>query len=171
MNATTILQTPAPTIVAASPTPKPAHRILVVEDDEFIRQLTTQSLGLCGYQVTAAEDGLAGWHALNADAFDLMITDNNMPRLTGIGLLKKLRAARMGLPVIMATGVLPAEEFEKNPWLRPAATLLKPFTMSEYLETVHSVLHASAIDDGQFIMPPVPPPAYGQDTFNPPTPS
>lgn len=121
MEEITTLPAPTPASLAAQPILRPAHRILVVEDDEFIRQLTTQSLGLCGYQVTTAEDGLAGWHALNADVFDLMITDNNMPRLTGIGLLKKLRAARMGLPVIMATGVLPEEEFEKNPWLKPAA--------------------------------------------------
>ena len=154
MEEITTLPAQAPTIVSAQPKLRPAHRILVVEDDEFIRQLTTQSLGLCGYQVTVAEDGLAGWHALNADAFDLLITDNNMPRLTGIGLLKKLRAAHMALPVIMATGVLPQDEFAKYPWLQPAATLLKPFTISEYLETVRSVLHANAVEAGQIVPPP-----------------
>ena len=154
MEEITTLQTSAPAIVLAQPKLRPAHRILVVEDDEFIRQLTAQSLGLCGYQVTAAEDGLAGWRALNADTFDLMITDNNMPQLTGIGLLKKLRAARMALPVIMATGILPQDEFDKFPWLQPAATLLKPFTISEYLETVRTVLHANAVEAGPIAPPP-----------------
>jgi len=72
-----------------------------------------------------------------------VITDNNMPRLTGIELLKKLCAARMALPVIMATGTLPKEEFTRYPWLQPAATLLKPYTVEELLGTVKEVLRAT----------------------------
>ena len=55
-------------------------------------------------------------------------------------MLKKLRAARMALPVIMATGTLPTEEFTRYPWLQPAATLLKPYTGEEMLKTVKKVL-------------------------------
>jgi DNA-binding response OmpR family regulator len=48
----------------------------------------------------------------------------------------------MALPVIMATGTLPTWEFALHPWLRPAATLLKPFTGDELLATVRNVLRA-----------------------------
>ena len=45
--------------------------------------------------------------------------------MSGVELLKKMHAARMGLPTIMATGTVPNGEFTRNPWLQPAATLLK----------------------------------------------
>jgi DNA-binding response OmpR family regulator len=118
---------------------RPDH-ILVVEDDLFIRRLNTRVLVGSGYEVDAAADGAAAWRALNADSFDLLITDNSMPKLTGVELLKKLRGARMALPVIMATGALPKEEFARHPWLRPAATLLKPYTGEQMLRMVKKVL-------------------------------
>lgn len=121
------------------------QRILVVEDDSAIRQLNTEVLIRFGYHVDAAEDGVAAWEALNADGYDLMITDNNMPNVSGLELLKKLRAARMDLPVIMATGTVPTEEFTRYPWLRPAATLLKPYTAEEMLRMVKIVLSGAEI--------------------------
>ena len=112
----------------------------MVDDDISIRHLNTRALLRSGYAVDAAEDGAAAWHALNTDSYDLLITDNNMPKLSGVELLKKLRAARMTLPVIMATGTLPKEEFTRFPWLQPAATLLKPYTVEALLRTVKKVL-------------------------------
>jgi DNA-binding response OmpR family regulator len=121
----------------------PPHRILVVDDDLAIRQLHTSSLLRCGYEVDAAEDGAAAWEALGAATYDLLLTDNTMPKVSGVELLKKLRAARMSLPVIMATGSFPQEEFTRYPWLRPAATLLKPYTIAEMLRKVAEVLRAT----------------------------
>ena len=123
--------------------PNPPHRILVVDDEPHIRQLSTKVLIHSGYHVDAAADGAAAWEALSADSYDLLITDHNMPKLTGVELLKKLRAARMALPIIMATGTLPKEEFTRYPWLQPAATLLKPYTIAELLGTVKDVLRAT----------------------------
>ncbi len=118
----------------------PPHRILVVEDDIFLRQRNTKGLLRSGYEVDAAEDGAAAWEMLNAGRYDLMITDNNMPRVSGVELLQKLRAGRMGLPVIMATGTFPTEEFARYPWLQPDAMLLKPHTIAEMVRTVKKVL-------------------------------
>jgi DNA-binding response OmpR family regulator len=119
------------------------ERILVVEDDGDIRRLNAEVLINAGYQVDAAADGAAAWDALCTEQYDLMITDNTMPKLTGVDLLKKLRSARMALPVIMATGTLPKEEFTRHPWLQPAATLLKPYTVEALLGTVKNVLRAT----------------------------
>jgi DNA-binding response OmpR family regulator len=118
-------------------------RILVVDDDVSIRTLNTKVLERFGYQVDAVEDGSAAWQALNTDIYDLMITDNRMPRVSGIELLKKLRASRMTLPVIMATGTLPTEEFARYPWLQPDATLLKPYTIEELVVVVKEVLRTT----------------------------
>ncbi len=127
---------PEPTRAA----PSAVHRILVVEDDADIRQLNTEALLQSGYEVDAAEDGAVAWDALQVNSYDLVITDRSMPKVCGIELLKKLRAARMDLPVIMATGILPHEEFQRYPWLQPAAVLIKPYTIPDLIETVRTVL-------------------------------
>lgn len=119
----------------------PPRRILVVEDDRELRQLNTEALMHHGYEVDAAEDGAAAWEALLASPYDLVITDNSMPKLTGIELLRKLRGARMELPVIMATRTLPTQELEQNPWLEPVAMLVKPYAKDVLLDTVKEVLH------------------------------
>jgi len=118
----------------------PPHRILVVEDDAAIRRLNAEMLLSCGYEVDVAADGAAGWEALQLDNYDLLVTDNGMPKLTGVELLKKLHAARLDMPVIMATGKMPQAEFDRQPWLQPAATLVKPYTMEEMCRTVKKVL-------------------------------
>ena len=118
------------------------RRILVVEDDQFLRQRNTSALNLSGYTVDTAADGAAAWDALNANRYDLLITDNSMPKVSGIELLKKLRSAKMELPVIMATGTLPTQELAQNPWLEPVALLAKPYANGDLLEKVKNVLGA-----------------------------
>ena len=80
-----------------------------------LRQIDARVLIHSGYAVDVAEDGAAAWEALQANRYELLITDNNMPRLTGIELLKKLRSARMALPVILVSGTMPAEELKRHP--------------------------------------------------------
>jgi signal transduction histidine kinase len=128
------------------------YRILVVDDDISVRQLTTQMLIRFGYEVDAAEDGAAGWEALVAKRYDLLITDNFMPKVTGVEMVKKLHAARMDMPIIMATAVLPQEEFILHPWLEAVPTLLKPFRGTELLSAGRKVLSVRA--SGRVQIPP-----------------
>jgi two-component system, cell cycle sensor histidine kinase and response regulator CckA len=111
---------------------KPTKRILVVEDDISIRRLSTEMLIRSGYQVDAAADGAAGWKTLQGKSYDLVITDNFMPKVTGVEMVKKLHAAGMKLPVILATTMLPQEEFVAHPWLQAVTTLLKHFEPTIY---------------------------------------
>jgi len=122
-----------------------AHRILVVDDNTSARQLNVDLLRDCGYGAEGVNDGAAGWEALQTSDYDLIITDNTMPRMTGVEMIGKLRAARMAVPVIMATGSLLTHEFTRRPWLKPDATLQKPFTADELLAAVNSFLGP---DDG-----------------------
>ena len=117
-------------------------RILVVEDDLSIRQLIPIALRDSGYYVDAAEDGAAGWEALQAGNYDLLITDNTMPKVSGVELVKMLRSARMTLPVVMVSGNS-LEALNRDSSLQLAATLLKPFSMDELLGTVEKVLRAT----------------------------
>jgi DNA-binding NtrC family response regulator len=132
---------------------KPPHRILVVEDDRDIRRLNTEALINSGYHVDAAEDGAAAWNTLQYNGYDLLVTDNDMPKITGVDLLKKLHAAHLALPVILATGMLPRDEFARHPWIQPVAVLIKPYTIDELLVTVRKVL-SEAEGTGKQIAPP-----------------
>jgi DNA-binding response OmpR family regulator len=116
-------------------------RILVADDEPLIRQLYTKVLVEAGYKVEVAEDGAVAWDALQANAYDLLITDNQMPKVSGIDLLEKIYAARMTLPIMMATATFPEEEFNRSPWLQPEITLLKPHTPTEFLEAVEEILY------------------------------
>jgi DNA-binding response OmpR family regulator len=129
--------------------PPPARRILVVDDDLSVRRLDTAVLVNSGYQVDVAEDGAAAWEALNTNRYDLLLTDHAMPKVTGVELLKKLHDARIAVPVIMATGSFPHAEFAELPWLKPAATLIKPYSMERLLGAVKEILrgHADATED------------------------
>ncbi len=120
-----------------------SFRVLVVDDQSSIRQLNTEMLTRSGYEVDSAVDGEAGWEALQAKSYDLVITDNFMPKVTGIEMIKKLHAANMQLSVIMATAIFPQEEFLLNPWLQAVPTLLKPYKTAELLSVVRKVLFAS----------------------------
>lgn len=116
------------------------QRMLPVDDDDDIRELRARVLVLSDCHVAAAADGADAWQALNADTYDLLVTDHNMPNVSGVELLERLHAAPMALPAIMATGMFPEEELNLRPWLQPFAALLQPYTPSQLLGTVHEVL-------------------------------
>jgi DNA-binding NtrC family response regulator len=132
------------------------RRILVAEDEPALRRFNFEVLIRSGYRVDTAEDGAIAWQTLNAaSGYDLLITDNNMPKVSGIDLLKKVHAAHLALPVIMTTGVPPWETFIQFPWLQPVVTLLKPYTRAEFLEAVQKVLPLA-----------IAPPAAGTSPFS-----
>ena len=132
----------------------PRHRILVVDEDSDLRRLYADVLALPGYHVDSAEDGAAGWEALQANNYNLMITEHSLPKLTGVELVRKLRAARMAVPVVMAAGRLPTSELTRNPSLQFAAMLPKPFAVDELLDTVKKVLRATDNPREQLAPPP-----------------
>ena len=130
----------APAHVRTAARKNPSRRILVVDDDSDTRQLSVDVLVSSEYDVDAAKDGAVGWGALRARHYDLVITDNKMPNMTGIELIEKLRYIRVGLPVIMATSQLPTDIFDRKPWLLPDATLQRPFSNDDLLATVKRIL-------------------------------
>ncbi|MEI9864180.1 MAG: response regulator [Limisphaerales bacterium] len=113
-----------------------SRRVLVVDDEPLIRQLCTELLNDHGYEVEAAKNGADAWVALQMNGYDLLITDNEMPQLSGIELVKKLRAARMVVPVILVSGMMPVEELKQHPELHIDAALLKPFNIQDFADIV-----------------------------------
>ena len=149
-----ISQAGEPARTAPQSQPNPPKRILVVDDEPLLRQFYTEVLTHAGYEVDTAEDGAVAWDALQVNGYDLLITYNRMPKVTGVDLLKKVHAARMTLPVIMATGTYPGEEFSRFPWLQPDATLLKPCSMAEFLGAVKEVLCVNDDARPEMALPP-----------------
>jgi two-component system, cell cycle response regulator CtrA len=124
-------------------------RILLVEDESIIRQCSTLALTGAGYLVDAVEEGQAGWEALQARSYDLLITDNQMPGLSGTDLVLRLRSARMTLPVILASGGIVPEHAAEGSQMQPVSALPKPFSSGELLAKVAEMLRpASLVPDG-----------------------
>ncbi len=116
------------------------QRILVVEDEDDLRQLNAEVLANAGYQVEVARDGAAAWAALLLSKYDLLITDQFLPKLSGVELLKQIHDARMALSIIMITEILPTWEFALHPCLQSVTMLRKPYTIEKFLGMVKSVL-------------------------------
>jgi DNA-binding response OmpR family regulator len=154
MKGNELLQAGEPAGASVQCQANPRHRILVVDDDSDLRRLYAEALARPGYHVDAAEDGAAGWEALQANNYNLLITEHSLPKLTGVELVRKLRAARMAVPVVMAAVRLPTQELAGNPSLQLAALLPKPFYISELLQTVRAVLRAT--DSPRELIAPLP---------------
>ena len=133
---------------------KPPRRILVVDDDNDARKLIVDALAAAGYDVEGVKDGAAGWESLQANSYDLIVTDNKMPRVTGIEMIEKLQSACMAIPVIMATGCLPTDELARKPWLTPDAMLQRPHSDDDLLAAVKEILRAKDAPRKQIAAPP-----------------
>lgn len=134
----------------------PSHRILVADDDKGVRLLIARQLQEAGYHVDSAEDGAVAWSMLQVSDYDLLVTDHNMPYVTGIELVRKLRSARKALVVVLISGLMPAAELKLQPSLNLAATLEKPFTGDELTAIVGHALQAGGVSGPPTTDHPVP---------------
>jgi two-component system, chemotaxis family, chemotaxis protein CheY len=120
--------------------PTVQKRVLVLDDDADMLSVYASTLARAGYTADAAGDGEHGWEALCAVEYDLLLTDNDMPRLTGVELIARLRRAGMTLPVIIATGSIVLPEGGDGERLGLASVLHKPFTPDELVGAVQQVV-------------------------------
>jgi two-component system response regulator (stage 0 sporulation protein F) len=139
--------------VISCPTTSHGH-ILVVDDDFENRQISFSILVHSGFEVDTADDGVAAWQALNTGRYDLLVTNDQMPGMSGVELLMKLYSVHMGVPVIIIAQSLPGNVFTRYPWLKSTATLLQPCTVAELLETVNEVLCAATLAGEQIVPSP-----------------
>jgi DNA-binding response OmpR family regulator len=116
-----------------------AVRILIVEDELALREGLSDLLRGDGHEVVAAADGAEGAERGLAEAFDLAVLDLMLPRLDGMALCKRLRAARPGLPILMLTAR--ANEADKVQGFTEGADdyVTKPFSARELLARVRAL--------------------------------
>jgi len=127
---------PAPR--ASLPAARQAARILIVEDDDFVRESMVSSLEALGHTVRQAPDGEAGLRALHDERPDLLITDYLMPGMTGAELMQRTRAMFPGLPMIIATGYADMKVIEQV--IHDDVVLRKPFQLAELAVSVGQAL-------------------------------
>lgn len=122
--------------------PKGSERILFIEDDVMLANLGGQLLANMGYVVTTMTDSTKALELLtsNADNFDLVITDQTMPEITGKELIAQLKQIRADLPTILCTGYSSRINEETAAELGIGAFLMKPVELAKMLQTMRQVL-------------------------------
>jgi response regulator RpfG family c-di-GMP phosphodiesterase len=120
--------------------PSDAARILVVDDERVIREILAEFLTLEGFSVHTVEDGEKALTELRLRPYDLLITDLKMPRLSGLQLLEKIEAERLGVLTVLMTGFGTVETAIEAMKKGAYDYLLKPFKVEEVIHVVQRAL-------------------------------
>lgn len=118
--------------------PAREQRVLILDDNKPMRDFLASLFSGEGYSVDFAEDGERGWEALCANYYDLLVTDDEMPHLTGLQLIHQVRRSGSILPIILVSASLP-----DHLSLPLIVTVPKPFDPSELLTTAEKLLFAA----------------------------
>ncbi|WP_284336422.1 ATP-binding protein [Comamonas sp. NoAH] len=134
-----------PALPSASAAPKPdaAKHVMYVDDDQALVSLVQRLLRRRGYQVTGFLDPREATEALrlNPHAYDLVITDYNMPGYCGVDLVRDSKSIRPDLPVALASGYITAEIEAQALAAGATALIYKPNDVDELCETVDRLIH------------------------------
>lgn len=129
---------------AESPRARGGERILLVDDEEILTLLEQKTLERLGYRVTAMTDSAETLRTFQETPhdYDLLITDQSMPNLTGTELAREVLTIRPDMPIILCTGFSESVDEEHALALGIDAFLLKPVTIQRFSSIVRSVLDA-----------------------------
>jgi two-component system response regulator MprA len=122
-------------------------RILVVDDDRAVRESLRRSLAFNGYQVDLASDGLAALEAVDAQRPDAMVLDVMMPRLDGLEVCRRMRAAGDELPILVLTARDAVSDRVAGLDAGADDYLPKPFALEELLARLRALLRRRTADD------------------------
>ena len=130
--------------MAQKAAPNPSSTVLVVDDEEPIRQMARRILEEGGYHVTEASNGLDAIALLEGGmALDLLMADLDMPELGGDEMVRRIRATRPDLRVLYVTGHI-HRLMDARPILWDGEAFLdKPFNAAGLLEAVSLILYGT----------------------------
>jgi CheY-like chemotaxis protein len=120
---------------------KDALKILYVEDNALVREVTAELLAQEQRQIVACADAEEALKEFRANSFDVVITDVSLPVMSGIDLARNILALKPRLPIIIASGY--ALDFGLENWGTNVRAIIKPFEAPE-IEALISDLVASA---------------------------
>ncbi|MEO6032259.1 MAG: response regulator [Burkholderiaceae bacterium] len=118
------------------------HSILAVDDSASMRQMVSFTLKNAGYSVIEAVDGQDAWEKAGTCSFDLVLTDQNMPRLDGIGLTKKLRdhPKFKTTPILILTTESSDQMKQAGRSAGATGWMVKPFDPAKLIEVIRKVI-------------------------------
>lgn len=115
-------------------------RVLVVEDQPKLRTLLSHALTSDGYAVDAGEDGVEALHMLTQVAYDAVVLDLMLPKLSGLEALREARARRVGAPVLVLTARDSIRDRVEGLDAGADDYLIKPFAMAELLGRIRALV-------------------------------
>lgn len=112
--------------------------ILVVDDSRLMRQMLSYTLQQSGYQVSEAADGMEALELAGQTSFDLVLTDQNMPRMDGLALIEglRLRSAYYATPLLILTTDSGLEMKARARAVGASGWIVKPFDPQSLISTV-----------------------------------
>jgi two-component system OmpR family response regulator len=119
-------------------------RVLVVEDEPRIAADMKAGLEQAGYVADVVADGEAAWFRAETEPYDAMVLDLGLPRLDGLGVLRRLRAAEVALPVLILTARDGWRERVEGIDAGADDYLVKPFRMEELVARLRAILRRTA---------------------------
>ncbi len=140
---------PAPESAEDREIPSGKERILFVDDEKQIIQVGKRLLEHLGYQVTAKDSSVEALNAFQAEAeaYDLVITDQTMPQLTGVELAAEMMHLRKDIPIILCTGYSEVVSAEQAKELGIREYLLKPIVARDLARAIRRVLDQPGQDN------------------------
>jgi DNA-binding NtrC family response regulator len=96
------------------------------------------------YSVVVVENESIVWNSQELESYDLLITGHESSPASGMARLQRIHAAGLHLPIILGQAVMLPERPERTLQMIVEATLIKPYTLGEFLEVVNDILHAPA---------------------------
>ena len=126
--------------MSTTPTGTAAPHVLVVDDDQTIRQLVSEYLGLHDFRVTVVTTGKEMLDVLGGEVIDLVVLDLRLPGEDGMHLARRLRESSNKIPIIMLTGRLDEADRVMGLELGADDYLTKPFSPRELLARIRAVM-------------------------------
>ncbi|SKA73056.1 chemotaxis response regulator CheY [Desulfobaculum bizertense] len=117
-------------------------RILVVDDFSTMRRIIKNILRQLGFtNIVEADDGTTAWEALNKDSIDFIVSDWNMPQMSGIDLLRKVRASEefAAIPFLMVTAEGLQENIIEAVQAKVSNYIVKPFTAETLSQKIEKI--------------------------------
>ncbi|MBW2690295.1 MAG: sigma-54-dependent Fis family transcriptional regulator, partial [Deltaproteobacteria bacterium] len=126
---------------------KPSRKVLLIDDDESLRRVTEYSLHSAGFQVLSAADGQQGLASFHADHPEVVITDIQMPGLSGYEVLRQIKAERPDTLVIVITAYSSVEKAVEAMKQGAYDYLSKPFSRDELVLVVDKAFNLLGLQD------------------------
>jgi len=125
-------------------------RILFVDDEELLMKMGREMLEMLGYTVTSRDSSKEALETFMAapNLFDLVITDQTMPEMTGIDLARRMLQIRPDVPIILCTGYSPLVDEESAKLIGIREFAIKPLTMASIAQLIRKTLNGAPTNSG-----------------------